>query len=213
MDDKNRDLVLESINYWKQIAKGKAGSTGVSGCALCREYNKPLTNCYGCPVFSFTGQPYCINTPYKDWAAHHHQAHEYMGGIAPLYVQCDDCRDLAVKQVDFLESLLPDVVESNAGALWLRVKHATFGTYQIPVANVADAAKAAVALYWLEEEINIQESVGNDSKSGVAAHERKRKTAVLIEHNILDEEMGEAKTDGQLSYFLISSLDLNGESR
>lgn len=85
----------ESIRKWKWLVKyltkyQMAPLTGTDSCSLCSIFIQ--NDCFGCPVFEYTGEPYCSKTPYAKYA----NIRNYKPGIK--YAQ---------QEVEFLESLLP----------------------------------------------------------------------------------------------------------
>jgi hypothetical protein len=93
-----------SIAKWEANAKAptpedyKVDSLDCPLCALFWD-----NQCYRCPVFERTGQPYCRDTPYT--VALHAKN---VWSVVPKSKICkDDAHSCARDEVDFLRSLLP----------------------------------------------------------------------------------------------------------
>ena len=58
-----------SIKKWEGIELGSEIDLGMDNCALCQEFfvNERGIFCKNCPVFKFTGDGYCENSPYNVW--------------------------------------------------------------------------------------------------------------------------------------------------
>lgn len=58
-----------SIKKWEGIELGSEIDLGMDNCALCQEFftTKKAIFCKNCPVFKFTGDRYCRNSPYIVW--------------------------------------------------------------------------------------------------------------------------------------------------
>lgn len=99
MTPEAKEALLGSIAKWEAIVDGTGKDQGPDNCPLCKmffqESDKELggdEDCLGCPVRNQSGQRYCRNTPYIDYAY-----------SQPL----DDHRAKAQAELDFLKSLLP----------------------------------------------------------------------------------------------------------
>ena len=97
----------KSINKWKQIKDGTEFDKGRKNCALCQKY----TNCKGCPVKEFSGEPACEGTPYLNWCNHASSYHR--NDINYLSVLCKTCEELAQKEIDFLKRIRKWVVKQE----------------------------------------------------------------------------------------------------
>ena len=101
MDKKTKEALEASIKKWQDIADGTGVDEGSINCPLCHIYN--YKNCKGCPISERTKNRSCNKTPYNEWAKHISHAH-------PLYqgsnrVICETCKNIALEEVKFLESL------------------------------------------------------------------------------------------------------------
>lgn len=89
----------KSIKKWKRIKNGTGADKWSDNCALCKEY----ADCCGCPVKLDTGFGQCIGTPWTGWIMHHSVAHG--NDSSNLKVQCDECKELAQAELDYLKGL------------------------------------------------------------------------------------------------------------
>ena len=110
MDKKTLKALKGSIQKWEKIVKGKGVDKGSYNCPLCKLFVK--YRCVGCPVSLKTKDGSCTGTPYDEWEDHFFSEHEdYWNDQTDkelgLKCQCDTCREIAQKEVDFLKSLLP----------------------------------------------------------------------------------------------------------
>jgi len=111
MDQKTKVALESSIRKWVRISQRKGIDRGSDNCDLCRLFlNKhPCYSCNTCPVKERTNQAYCHGSPYEWWVTHHRQGHSYKGGLFwRSSVVCTTCEVLALKEVQFLESLRED---------------------------------------------------------------------------------------------------------
>ena len=88
-----------SIKKWENIAYHGGVDHGTKNCSLCELYDED--HCKDCPVHQFSGD-HCNNTPYEEWAEHHRLAHSVFHGQV---VECDECKRLAIAELEFLKSL------------------------------------------------------------------------------------------------------------
>lgn len=91
-----------SIRYWNNIMNGKTSMSGITGCALCKEYRNP--SCSGCPILFDTDCYYCCNTPMKEFENTKDRLWRYNGWI----VNGPDSLDAAMTELLYLMFLLPD---------------------------------------------------------------------------------------------------------
>jgi hypothetical protein len=91
MDKKTLAALKRSIKKWKRNAAGKPAKTGCADCPLCVLFWED--NCRGCPVYKHTGRIDCRETPYVQEA---------------LFLQGENFVKNSQKEVEFLESLLPE---------------------------------------------------------------------------------------------------------
>ena len=101
MDKKTKEALEASIIKWRNIADGTQVDIGAQNCDLCKLFFK--YKCVGCPVFLKTAHSDCISTPFYEWKRHFIYEH-------PLYkgdrrVICETCKNIALEEVKFLESL------------------------------------------------------------------------------------------------------------
>lgn len=104
MSEETKNALLECIDKYEHAARiGELPDLGPHNCALCQLFNLSLRGyegveqaiCEGCPVQEATGQPFCINTPYR--------AVELATG-SEIAVAC-------AAEAEFLKSLLPPEVQ------------------------------------------------------------------------------------------------------
>jgi hypothetical protein len=101
-----------SIRKWQRIVDGSGEDDGCDNCPLCDRFNyAPPYSCTRddggecCPVFVATGEPYCSNSPYPDWAL---ATGEVKDPYAfPHKVESGEMLMCAVLELEFLKSLLP----------------------------------------------------------------------------------------------------------
>lgn len=104
MDEDTRVGILSSIEKWEHIVNGTGVDDGTDNCALCKEFHKN-GNCTECPVVTIGNGRYgCFETPYSSWRSHHNKTH--FNHAFPLSIECEKCKELAQKELDFLKSLL-----------------------------------------------------------------------------------------------------------
>ena len=110
MNKKTLEALLGAIEKWEKIAEGKGIDEGTENCPLCKMFATGEMGCPGCPVSIRTGASGCNYTPYADWVIHHKTAHDKFN--TPYAAECEDCKRLARKEVEFLRSLLPEGVKA-----------------------------------------------------------------------------------------------------
>ena len=104
MDTKTLDALQSSKLHWCNIRDGLEEEHGIRNCPLCKLFYGKC--CVGCPVFEKTGEVGCKNTPYIAWTHHHKLKH---GLTKIVRADCPECKKLAQAELDFLESLLPNM--------------------------------------------------------------------------------------------------------
>ena len=104
MDTKTLDALQGSKLHWCNIRDGLEEEHGIRNCPLCKLFYGKY--CVGCPVFEKTGEVGCKNTPYIAWHEHHQLNHDYPKRV---HADCPECKQLAQAELDFLESLLPNM--------------------------------------------------------------------------------------------------------
>jgi len=109
MDAKTLKALKGSIKKWEKIVEGMGVDEGADNCPLCELFFDE--GCQGCPVNEKTSRFGCIKTPYNDWVNHHILKHE--NNLKKMKVYCATCKELAQKELDFLESLLPKEKNEN----------------------------------------------------------------------------------------------------
>ena len=102
MNKKTLKATKGSAKKWVDIAEGKGVDRGQMNCPLCGLFFNGY--CRGCPVMDKTGSDCCRHTPYTEWDEHHRVNHV---DCWELEVQCPECKEIALKEVAFLEGLLP----------------------------------------------------------------------------------------------------------
>jgi hypothetical protein len=102
MDKKTTLIALKkSIKKWEEIVEGTGDDNGRDNCALCELFFFQDNYCEGCPVYQFTSETGCKNTPYDDWRRLH---------IRNINDLKDEKKESAIKiakkELKFLKSLL-----------------------------------------------------------------------------------------------------------
>ena len=100
MDKDTLKATKGSIKKWKDIAKGKGEDRGSGNCPLCIYFSD---DCERCPVGDKVGMSGCEGTPYEEWTDHHWGCH----AGESYHAHCPECKEIALKEVAFLEGLLP----------------------------------------------------------------------------------------------------------
>ncbi len=101
-------LIRASIDKWVHIAKDYGVDLKGDNCPLCLHYE----GCYyGCPIFEYVHTGECKGTPYQHWAKHQYREHH---GLS-LRVNCPECKQLAWREVGFLQKLLESVILYEKG--------------------------------------------------------------------------------------------------
>jgi hypothetical protein len=68
----NRRLIIQSLAKWRGYLEQETIEPGWQDCPLCLVYRNiifspnPSIECFGCPVYKFTGETGCEQTPYAD---------------------------------------------------------------------------------------------------------------------------------------------------
>ena len=93
-------LIDITIQKWKDVTNGIGFCSGILNCALCYVYFKE--SCASCQISRFTGLKGCNNTPFRDWYAHYMEEHFGMNDDTR---RCDVCKDIANREVVFLEQV------------------------------------------------------------------------------------------------------------
>lgn len=101
MDKSTLKALLGSIRKWEKIVSGKGEDKEDENCPLCIMFLDD--ECTGCPVKLATASG-CKDSPYKEWSFHFHIDHR---GDSKKVI-CPECKILAIKELKFLISLLPD---------------------------------------------------------------------------------------------------------
>ena len=88
-----------AIAKWKGISEGIIIDHGATNCPLCQLFLKDKeAACVGCPIYQFTGEKFCRETPFAKW-----EGADYHGQTAITPHQ----KELAFAGFMFLENLLP----------------------------------------------------------------------------------------------------------
>ena len=104
MDKLTRKALKGSIKKWEDIASGIKADHGTKNCPLCAVFIP--SNCTGCPVNADNQHAGCSDTPYEDFAC----AFSY---TEKRTADTPERKELALKEVEFLKSLLPVKGENN----------------------------------------------------------------------------------------------------
>jgi hypothetical protein len=109
MNSKTSKALEGSIKKWEKILSGKGTDEGRDNCPLCTIFIKryiSIYDCKGCPVKDRTKFRKCRGSPYVEWEDHQNLAHRTVGKV-----KCDICKNLALKELEFLKSLRPKAKE------------------------------------------------------------------------------------------------------
>ena len=109
MNAKTLKALKGSIKKWKDIEERKGVDKGGYNCPLCLLFEKLDFPCESCPVAQRTGLDMCRGSPFTAWLHHYEEEHGYRCIADGLKVKCPTCKELARKEREFLESLLPEV--------------------------------------------------------------------------------------------------------
>ena len=95
-----------SIEKWEDIVNGEGIDEGGFNCALCKQYFFfcVADDASKCPIYELTGKVNCDGTPYEKWLNHQRKLHPE--AIHIKRVECNTCKRLAKKELEFLRSLL-----------------------------------------------------------------------------------------------------------
>ena len=105
MDKKTLEALKGSIKKWYKIAYEDGEDIGTDNCPLCKLFYTDY-GCGNCPVAEKTGEWGCRETPYDEWSKHHDdKPHSF---AYPLKAECPECKEIAIKEYEFLKSLLPE---------------------------------------------------------------------------------------------------------
>ncbi len=106
MDERTKAALKSCIeDKWKGIRYGGGKDNRPNDCKLCLLFY--LAECRGCPVYEFTEEEGCDNTPYGAWREHQHYFHADSHFQWTIHPDCEECVILCDAQIAFLESLLP----------------------------------------------------------------------------------------------------------
>lgn len=106
------DLALEkSITKWYAIVNGTGKDFGGRNCALCLLHKRDsgqgiLYSCKPCVVAEKSMVNGCAGTPYTEWIHHHDQKHAKSIDEGRS-IECPECIELALKELNFLLGLRP----------------------------------------------------------------------------------------------------------
>lgn len=123
MDDRALTALKESIKVWEEklVRFDRIGQeaeedhsldflVSASACPLCRIYNtldKRVNRiaCRGCPVYNETGEQFCVGSPFEAID----DILEYNNDGEDVSLDTwNELRDLILKEIAFLKSLLPN---------------------------------------------------------------------------------------------------------
>jgi len=105
MNKKTAKALEGSIKKWVNIRDNGGKDKTTRNCPLCELFYYEAL-CGDCPVALRTNDDCCGETPYILWVEHHEQKHVAVAkDLDGLKVHCPECKELADKEVKFLESL------------------------------------------------------------------------------------------------------------
>jgi hypothetical protein len=112
VDHKTLEALNASIAHWEDLTEIEDLSNahiGRNDCALCTVFNnakaEPGTNCNGCPIYERTKVKFCGDTPHEDVST---VLGLWEPGVADEKIMLRQFRHGALKEVEFLRSLLPE---------------------------------------------------------------------------------------------------------
>ena len=112
MNEKTLKALKGSIRKWEGIVAGKGVDKGHGNCPLCKAFYNRRTAVYPwrCPVAKDTGRDCCSDTPYSDWQYYAEERDEDrdVDGDFCVMVFDERSKELAVKELEYLKSLLPE---------------------------------------------------------------------------------------------------------
>ena len=106
MDKETLKALKSSITKWNKIIKGTGKDYGADNCPLCEEFLHKTDKCSPCPIAKKTKKARCDGTPYIAWSGHMFDKH-IESYTHTHEVRCPKCKEWAIKERDFLKSLLP----------------------------------------------------------------------------------------------------------
>ena len=104
MDKETLDALKNSIEHWKRMFEFRnvnqfsGERPSASSCALCRKFYV----CRDCPVAIMTSTKCCLKTPYQNAYFAYNTSR-----IAPTKRNWNTWRVCCIREINFLESLLP----------------------------------------------------------------------------------------------------------
>jgi len=116
MEDKTLKALVKEIKKWEAIAAGEGAD--VDNCLLCELFAE---DCEGCPIYIKTHLRGCVNTPYDDWVGHQEHSHSRPGKKF-FEIECPECERIACEQLEFLKSLLSELLSENEKQKEIMVK-------------------------------------------------------------------------------------------
>ena len=100
------EAIKQAIRKWESIAAGIGVDVGPLNCALCKKYFYN-DSCNDCPIAKNVGNDGCNCTSYIEWMHHMFDYHNARNESRyPLFALCQTCREIAQREVNFLEGLL-----------------------------------------------------------------------------------------------------------
>lgn len=108
MNPETKEALQKSIEHWKRMRDNpsKDEAPGPETCALCQKFID--LDCVGCPVSEYIEESGCNNTPYGKAERAFWYYLDDDSATAPKERRLQRWKEAAQKEIDFLESLLPD---------------------------------------------------------------------------------------------------------
>jgi len=101
--DMGEDPLEISILKWKDIIYNGGKDNGMMNCALCNAYYDVQSDgCDTCLVMLKTGEAGCDGILYEEWDLHHGGKY---GAKEDRIIHCETCKEMAMREIEFLESL------------------------------------------------------------------------------------------------------------
>ena len=98
MNEQTLKALKGSIKKWERIVAGTGVDKGIDNCPLCKIFWSD-EQCGPCPVKEKTGENFCRNSPYKDWA--------FEAPGTGTKAETEKQKAAALAELKFLKSLLP----------------------------------------------------------------------------------------------------------
>lgn len=100
-DMMNKIKIMEAaVLKWDAIIAGQRADNGVLDCPPCRIFY--ILRCFGCPIAEYTGNKFCVGSPYPQWYWHQIEAHDKLR----RKVYCPQCIEYATQMRDCMADIV-----------------------------------------------------------------------------------------------------------